>query len=214
MIEDARRRDLDEIDRVLAPFLSPATRGAIVRCVGRQGVGSGSLDRSGLLREVRRAVGMFARSEELARRCTEALDGLGQPEERSAVVPLRHDRDVAVAHAGVRRLCGTLGLSVFATTRVATAAMELARNAIQYAGGGELRVALVDEPRSGVEIVVRDSGPGIPNLEEILSGRYRSPSGMGAGLRGAKMMSDEFQVDTLPSGTTVRFRKYGAKESW
>jgi serine/threonine-protein kinase RsbT len=60
-----------------------------------------------------------------------------------------------------------------------------------------------------IEIVAQDNGPGITNLPEILSGKYRSRHGMGAGLRGTKALMDAFDVKTAPgAGTTVTVRKY------
>jgi serine/threonine-protein kinase RsbT len=56
--------------------------------------------------------------------------------------------------------------------------------------------------------VVSDTGRGIERLDEILSGRYRSKTGMGAGLRGAKTMADVFEIDTSAAGTTIRVCKY------
>ena len=54
-----------------------------------------------------------------------------------------------------------------------------------------------------------DSGAGIPNVDEILSGKYISKSGMGMGLLGTKNLMDEFEITSSSSeGTRVRVRKY------
>jgi serine/threonine-protein kinase RsbT len=57
----------------------------------------------------------------------------------------------------------------------------------------------------GHRIVVRaaDSGPGISNLEQVLTGAYRSKTGLGRGLLGTKRLADKFGVATGASGTTV-----------
>ena len=47
-------------------------------------------------------------------------------------------------------------------------------------------------------ITLRDSGKGIPNLDEIMGGKYVSKTGMGLGMIGAKRLMDHFQVETKP----------------
>jgi signal transduction histidine kinase/CheY-like chemotaxis protein len=54
-------------------------------------------------------------------------------------------------------------------------------------------------------ISVRDSGRGIPNLEEILGGKYVSKTGMGLGIIGAKRLLDHFQIESNKSTGTVVF---------
>jgi hypothetical protein len=47
------------------------------------------------------------------------------------------------------------------------------------------------------------------NVKLILSGRYRSPTGMGVGLMGARRLVDQFQIDSAPGkGTTIHLRKF------
>ncbi len=57
-------------------------------------------------------------------------------------------------------------------------------------------------------ISIRDKGRGIPNLDEILGGKYVSQTGMGLGMIGAKRLMDHFQVQTeLGKGTVVTLGK-------
>ena len=63
------------------------------------------------------------------------------------------------------------------------------------------------EPPQRLEVTVSDSGTGIANLDEILEGRYRSATGLGMGIIGTKRLMDEFEIETSPSGTTVRMAK-------
>jgi serine/threonine-protein kinase RsbT len=57
--------------------------------------------------------------------------------------------------------------------------------------------------RPRLVIIASDAGPGIPNLDEIMSGRYRSRTGLGAGLLGTKRLVDNFELQTGPSGTHI-----------
>jgi signal transduction histidine kinase len=56
-------------------------------------------------------------------------------------------------------------------------------------------------------ITVTDQGGGIPHLDEVLGGSYRSKTGMGMGLLGTKRLMDEFSIETTRIGTTVQFGK-------
>ena len=51
------------------------------------------------------------------------------------------------------------------------------------------------DPPQRLEVTVSDSGPGIPNLDEIFAGRYKSDSGMGMGILGTRRLMDDFEID-------------------
>jgi serine/threonine-protein kinase RsbT len=198
---------LDDVERALEPYLSGPTRRAILKCASRSEDGSTPVTRAAVFRELRRGVATFARGDDAAR-CLAALDRFAPQPQAVSLVELRHERDISTAHTAVRSLCEALGFGRFAMTKIATACMEIVRNAIRYAGGGTMRIGPVESPKTGIEIVVQDKGPGIARLDDILSGQYRSRTGMGVGLRGAKAIADVFEVDTSRSGTTVRLCKY------
>src|SRR4029434_4923193 len=57
-------------------------------------------------------------------------------------------------------------------------------------------------------IEVSDDGPGIKDLETVLSGRYRSETGMGMGIVGSRRLMDRFEVDSWPGhGTKIDMAK-------
>jgi serine/threonine-protein kinase RsbT len=61
----------------------------------------------------------------------------------------------------------------------------------------------------GVEIVVRDDGPGIPDVDQALRDGFTSGEGLGMGLPGARRLMDEMEIDSAPGrGTTVTVRKW------
>src|SRR6201986_5503618 len=96
------------------------------------------------------------------------------------IVPIESEGDVVAVRQRARRLAELLGFERQDQTRIATAVSELARNAFGYAGGGRAEFAL-DANAVPQRFVVRicDKGPGIAELQTILDGQYRSPSGMG-----------------------------------
>ncbi|HXI08237.1 MAG: ATP-binding protein [Bradyrhizobium sp.] len=120
-------------------------------------------------------------------------------------VPIENEGDVVAVRQRAHRVAELLGLERQDQTRVATAVSELARNAFGYAGGGRAEFAL-DASTVPQRFVIRicDKGPGIADLQTILDGRYRSPSGMGLGLVGARRLMDTFNIDSkIGTGTTV-----------
>jgi signal transduction histidine kinase/CheY-like chemotaxis protein len=120
-------------------------------------------------------------------------------------VPIENEGDVVAVRQRAHRVAELLGFERQDQTRIATAVSELARNAFGYAGGGRAEFAL-DANTVPQRFVVRicDKGPGIANLQSILDGQYRSPSGMGLGLMGARRLMDTFNIDSKTGkGTTV-----------
>ncbi|MCP4675929.1 MAG: anti-sigma regulatory factor, partial [Deltaproteobacteria bacterium] len=68
---------------------------------------------------------------------------------------------------------------------------------------------VIEIGKRGIEIVARDTGPGIEDLDAILAGRFKSKRGMGIGLMGTKKLMDEFSIETGPDkGTEVRVKKF------
>lgn len=120
------------------------------------------------------------------------------------------ENDVSTAYEAAAGLARSLGFSVTDLTCIATAVTELARNILRYATNGTIVVSPVSSAgRVGIRIIASDNGPGINDLDEILSGNYRSASGLGLGLLGTKNLLDLFRVDTAPGeGTTVMGVKY------
>jgi signal transduction histidine kinase/CheY-like chemotaxis protein len=123
-------------------------------------------------------------------------------------LPLRTERDVVQARQRAREVAAELGLDNQDQIRMATAASEIARNAFRYARNGAVEFAVGLEDPQHLQITVSDSGPGIPNLDEILDGRYKSTTGMGIGLLGTRRLMDRFEIDSQPAGTTVRMVKH------
>jgi serine/threonine-protein kinase RsbT len=118
-------------------------------------------------------------------------------------VSVQSESDINEVRSTVRAMCERLGGQRLAVQKVATIASELARNIVLYAGKGhvELRPTTKDTPSIQVRAV--DHGPGIDNLDDVLSGRHRSRTGLGKGLLGTKRLANHFDVQTGPSGTTV-----------
>jgi len=129
---------------------------------------------------------------------------------------LRSERDVVHARQRAREVAEALGLDNQDQIRIATATSEMARNAFRYARNGKVTFAVHLEDPKRLEVAVSDSGPGIPNLEQIFAGLYRSETGMGMGIIGTKRLMDEFDIQSHAKGTTVRMAKYAPRrgDAW
>jgi signal transduction histidine kinase len=119
-------------------------------------------------------------------------------------LPIETESDVVAVRQRARHIAELLGFERQDQTRIATAVSEIARNAFSYAKGGRAEF-MVDpsEPQQLFRIRISDSGKGIANLQAILDGQYRSQSGMGLGLIGARRLMDRFKIDTASGRGTV-----------
>jgi signal transduction histidine kinase/DNA-binding response OmpR family regulator len=122
-------------------------------------------------------------------------------------IPLRHDRHVVHARQRARDIAAELGFEHQDQIRLATAASELARNAFRYAEGGVVAFSVTKSAPQVFIISVVDKGHGIPNLAEILDGRYISKTGLGMGLIGTRRLMDRFNITSATTGTEVECGK-------
>jgi signal transduction histidine kinase/CheY-like chemotaxis protein len=124
-------------------------------------------------------------------------------------VAIATETDVVAVRQRAKRIAGLVGFDLQDQTRLATAASEIARNAYEYAGGGRAvftlrsNEAADSDGRQSLIIVFADKGPGIADLDAILSGQYQSPTGMGVGLSGARRLVEHFAIETKPGAGTV-----------
>jgi serine/threonine-protein kinase RsbT len=128
-------------------------------------------------------------------------------------VPIAGEDGIVAARQQAREVARSLGFGMVDQSRVATAVSELARNVVRYAteGRGEayIRQLTSSTGRVGIEIVVKDDGPGIADVELALRAGFTSGPGMGMGLPGTRRLMDEMEIETgLGRGTTVVIRKW------
>jgi anti-sigma regulatory factor (Ser/Thr protein kinase) len=128
-------------------------------------------------------------------------------------VDVAGEEGIVAARQQAREVAKGLGFGPVDQSRIATAVSELARNVVRYAAGsrGDVQIAELASPENGIglEIVVRDEGPGIPDVEQALRDGYTSGQGLGMGLPGARRLMDEMTIDSVPGrGTTVTIRKW------
>ncbi len=220
-----------EIGSILSGTISSITQRSIFNRLGGLATTPvqqlSASDRATIMQELESSVRLFARSNssQLIASCAKALSPgpgngpggamAGAGGGAAATVPMtpkkfsiEQEKDIATARLEAWSEAVRIGLSKFASVKVATAVSELARNIVFYAGKGAVELRSVKDDRGilGLQIIASDQGPGIPpaKLEEIWAGTYKSQRGMGKGLVAVKKLVDDFQLDTRPGvGTTV-----------
>lgn len=145
----------------------------------------------------------------LCERLSQPLLERGRHSDDQVRIRIHADADIVLARQGARELAARLSFSRTDLTMIATAVSEIARNIVRFADGGEVVVELLEEPRRGLRVVARDTGPGIPDVDAALVDGYSTYHGLGLGLPGARRLMDEFAVvSEVGRGTTVTMTKW------
>ena len=123
---------------------------------------------------------------------------------------IRSSEDVVIVRQAVRRRAVELGFNLVDQTKIVTASSELARNTLDYGGGGMATVETIQNGvKRGLRVRFEDEGPGIADLQLALKDGYTTGSGLGLGLSGAKRLSHEFDLDSAPGrGTRVTILRW------
>jgi RNA polymerase sigma factor (sigma-70 family) len=127
-----------------------------------------------------------------------------------ARVPVKTDADVVAARQKGREVASRAGFSGTEQTLIATAISEITRNIVKFAQRGEIVITVVTEnERTGVTVMARDVGPGIPDVQLAVQDGYSTYGGFGLGLPGARRLMDEFEIiSEVGKGTTVTMTKW------
>jgi len=122
---------------------------------------------------------------------------------------IRTSDDIVRVRQRVRAAAVEAGLSLVDQTKIVTAASELARNTLDYGGGGHVDVDAVNGARRGVVLLFADQGPGIKDIDSALRDGFTTGNGLGLGLGGAKRLSSEFAIESGPGmGTRIRIARW------
>jgi serine/threonine-protein kinase RsbT len=197
------------LSATLLRYLSPVTTETVMRRALRDaGLSPDTLDVPTMDRmspHLERGIKLFVPHErqerlraELAMLTHNALD---LPEMRT--ISVRLEEDISEARMAARAICAETGARPLATQKVTTIVSELARNIVSYTSGGSVELRVLSLTPGRLRIRAVDAGTGIPDLDQILSGRYKSKTGLGKGLLGIKRLAEAFSVQTGATGTRV-----------
>jgi serine/threonine-protein kinase RsbT len=129
---------------------------------------------------------------------------------KSDSLSIRYSDDVVLVRQAVRKWSIEQGFSLVDQTKMITAASELARNTLDYGGGGTVLLeALEKDNRRGLRLTFEDHGPGIADIDLALTDGYTSGKGMGLGLGGARRLVNDFEIESeVGKGTRVKITRW------
>ena len=118
--------------------------------------------------------------------------------QKTETVEIQASSDVVLVRQTVRQLAVELGFGLVDQTKIVTAASELARNTLDYGGGGGIvkLETLHRDRRRGLKLTFEDQGPGIPDVAMALKDGFTTGGGLGMGLGGAERLANEFTIES------------------
>ena len=129
--------------------------------------------------------------------------------ERRITIFDQSDKEQVVITA--RHLAAEAGFDDINQHLIATAASELATNIVKYAKEGEITLKIIQRARQlGIQIIARDDGPGIRDIEQVMQDNFSTSKGsLGLGLPSVKRIMDEFKINSQQGhGTFVSALKW------
>jgi serine/threonine-protein kinase RsbT len=129
---------------------------------------------------------------------------------KTDTLDVRSSTDIVLIRQAVRKWTTELGFSLVDQTKMITAASELARNTLDYGGGGVVNLESLQEgTKRGLRLTFEDHGPGIADVDQAMTDGFTSGKGMGLGLGGSKRLVNEFEISTrVGEGTRVTITRW------
>ncbi|SEW36934.1 anti-sigma regulatory factor [Chitinophaga arvensicola] len=126
------------------------------------------------------------------------------------IMTIEKEQDVVPFRNRVKEHAVKIGMSILNQTKLITAASELVRNMLKYAGGGVTTIEVLSKGReNGIRVVFQDKGPGIKDIKQAMQDGFSTGKSLGVGLPGAKRLVSEFDIKSIPGeGTTVTIIKW------
>ena len=123
---------------------------------------------------------------------------------------IKTSADIVLVRQAARQFAGDLKFSLVDQTKIVTATSELARNTLDYGGGGTVKLETIESgSRQGLRLIFADQGPGISDVELALKDGFTTGGGLGMGLGGSKRLMNEFEiVSQIGKGTCVTIVKW------
>ncbi len=120
------------------------------------------------------------------------------------------EQDVVPFRNRVKEYAVKIGMSLLNQTKLITAASELVRNMLKYAGGGKVEIEVITRERNtGIRLIFKDTGPGIKDLHLAMKDGYSTGKSLGLGLPGTKRLVNEFEIKSIiGEGTTISIIKW------
>lgn len=135
------------------------------------------------------------------------------PHNISELFTITDSHDIIYARQHGMDIAQKMGFNLTKQTFIATAISELARNILEYAKKGTIRIRSIEKEeedgKNGIEIVANDEGRGIQYIEEALQDGFSTSGGLGSGLPGTKRLMDDFKIESVyGKGTKITVIKW------
>ena len=126
------------------------------------------------------------------------------------VIRIEKETDVVFFRNRIAEFADKIKMSILNKTKLITAASELARNMLKYAGGGKVICEIVSRNiENGIRLSFEDEGPGILDIDKAMQDGYSTGKSLGLGLPGAKRLVNEFKIQSeVGKGTTVTILRW------
>lgn len=123
---------------------------------------------------------------------------------------IEKEQDVVPFRNRVKEYAVKIGMSLVNQTKLITAASELVRNMLKYAGGGVATIEVISQGRdNGIRLIFQDQGPGIKDIAQAMKDGFSTGKSLGLGLPGTKRLVSEFDIKSKAGeGTTVTIIKW------
>jgi serine/threonine-protein kinase RsbT len=129
----------------------------------------------------------------------------------SETINIKTEQDAVFLRNRVSEYANKIKMGLVNQTKLLTAASELVRNMLRYAGEGKVLCEVVSQSilQTGIRLTFIDKGPGIPDIGNAMKDGFSTGKSLGIGLPGAKRLVNDFQIKSqVGEGTSVTILKW------
>jgi serine/threonine-protein kinase RsbT len=127
------------------------------------------------------------------------------------VISIEREHDVVFMRNRVAQYADKIQMGLVNKTKLLTAASELVRNMLNYAGKGKVTCEVISQSalQTGIRLTFADKGPGIKDISLAMKDGYTTGRTLGLGLPGARRLVNVFDIQSqVGKGTTVVITKW------
>jgi len=126
-------------------------------------------------------------------------------------IKIETEQDAVFLRKRVTEYAAKIRMGLVNQTKLLTAASELVRNMLRYAGKGHVLCEVISLSilQTGIRLTFIDKGPGIKNIDDAMKDGFSTGKSLGVGLPGAKRLVNEFTITSqVGKGTSVSILKW------
>ena len=126
-------------------------------------------------------------------------------------IKIETEQDAVFLRKRVTEYASKIRMGLVNQTKLLTAASELVRNMLRYAGKGHVLCEVISLSilQTGIRLTFIDKGPGIKNVEDAMKDGFSTGKSLGVGLPGARRLVNEFTIiSQVGKGTSVSILKW------